>query len=48
LTQVFDDQKVDFESDSSEQVFAPLSGEEATTKKFNDRLPNIVMDNEMG
>jgi len=48
LRQVFDDQKVDFENESSEQVFAPLSGEETTTKKFNNRLPNIVMDNEMG
>jgi len=47
LKQVFDDQKVDFENESSEQAFAPLSNEKKT-KSFNNRLPNIVMENEMG
>lgn len=47
LRQVFDDQRVDFESESSEQAFAPLSNEKKT-KSFNNRLPKVVMENEMG
>jgi len=39
---------VDFETDSSEQAYASLSNESTRTKKFNNRLPDIVMENEMG
>lgn len=48
LKQVFEDQRVDFETDSSEQAYASLSNESTRTKKFNNRLPDIVMENEMG
>ena len=49
LKQVFDEQKVDFEIESNEEaIHAPLSNDGNVAKKFNNRLPKVVMDNEMG
>ena len=48
LKKVFDSQKVNFENESIEQAYAPLSNEKKTDKSFNNRLPHIVIENEIG
>lgn len=49
LKQVFENGKVEFESESREQVHVPLSEEiNSKAKNFNNRLPKVVMENEMG
>lgn len=48
LQQVFDDPRVDFESEQSEQAYASLSSGQVSPRRFNVRLPQVIMENETG
>ena len=48
LQQVFDDHRVDFESEQSEQANASLQNGQVSPRRFNVRLPQVIMDNESG
>lgn len=48
LKQVFEDQRVDLECESTDLAYAPVLNETSGQKKYNNRLPEVVMDNEIG
>lgn len=48
LKQVFEDQRVDLECESTDLAYAPVLNETTGQKKYNNRLPEVVMDNEIG